>query len=313
MSPVPTPQAPLNFGQPAAAPAPVAVPTPLAAPAPVAAVVAAAPQPVAAPAPVAQPVAAVPVAQQVPGAAQAPLNGGAALSGVMGALMAAKSSGGGGKQDLPAGKGLYLLKEGKFALKSDGAFKVTEFILFCLKGVSDAVGIPYGTEGYSGPIPGETYKTTLWHKTGPKELQRTVDTNLRALRACWGVSQEKIEAYQSSPESAVQLNAMMTHFLGLDLDTGIPTGNISSFSNQAIVEIQVKPVLVELKDKITKQPLFLEGGVKATKVYTNEYWNGKVPIGEAAQMIDGELFLRAFGGQEAYAAAFASEQSYMAV
>jgi hypothetical protein len=297
MSPVP---APLNFGQPAAAA--VAAPTPAAAPAPLAS-----------PAVAVVPLVAAPVAAPIAGAAAAPLGGGAALVDVMGALRIAKSSGGGGKQDLPVGNGIYLLKEGKFELKSDGAFKVTEFILFCLKGVSDAAGVPHGTEGYAGPIPGETYKTTLWHKTGPKDLQRTMDTNLRALRACWGVSQETIDAYQASDASAVQLNAMMTAFLGLDLVTGQATGHISSFSNQAIVDIAVKSVVVDMKDKSTKQPLFNQDGSKATKVFTNEYWNGKVTIGDASQIVDGELFLRAFGGQDAYAAAFASEQSYMAV
>lgn len=234
--------------------------------------------------------------------AQAPpsissLNGGNMLNTVMDALKTA-TVGSSKNDNIPLGKGIYLLKSGKYIVAQSGA-KLTSLSFICLKSLSDSNGIPLGTEGYSGPIPGETYNYALFHNLAPKNIKYTMNRNATALSACMGWPKEKYTEYLTTEEGTQKIVELLKALLCVDLTTDQPTNQPCMFSNQVVLEISAKIGTGDEKSS-DGSPSYDENGNVKKKTYINVYLDRKVPIQEAIGLVgDDDLIIRAFGTQEA--------------
>ncbi len=251
-----------------------------------------------------------PVTSLIPaGGAAAPLGGGDRLSMVMEALRTATT--GGGRTKMPLGTGAFLLKSGKFIITDDGKWRISTFSFLCLIGIKDGSGIVYGTEGYTGPIPGDTYDIALFQDFAPKAVKTTMTKNLNALAACMGWSKEQVKVFQSTPKGLDILFELLKGMMGASMVDCIPTNEPSIFSNQVVIQLTRNTSIVVKKDPVTKQPLYVDDkGTKATSTYFNEYWDKKIPLQDLITMMnDDAKVIEAFGSQEAFQAAFANEKA----
>ena len=241
-------------------------------------------------------------------AAAAPLAGGNRLEGVMHALKTAKV--GNRRNDLPIGVGIFLLKSAKFLVTEGGKWRITAFSLFCVHGIQDGNQIAYGSQGYSGPIPGETYEDSVFQDMSPSASARTFASNIRILRACLGWSDEKVKQYQATDQGAEMLLSLLSQMSCVDLGTLQPTNQPCVFSNQVVVQISSKVSRVQQKDKATGLPTMTANG-PVIKEYTNTFWDKKIPIPDLINMIGDEAVVKAFGTEEAAMEAIKREQEIL--
>ena len=234
------------------------------------------------------------------------LGGGERLSGVRDALRVATI--GGGRNDLPLGTGAFLLKSGKFLVTDDGKWKISVFSFLCLQGIKDGNGIVHGVEGYSGPLPGDSYDVSMFQDFSPKYQKGTISKNLAALAACMGWTKEQVKLQQSTEAGLDIVFELLKGMMCVSMEDGSITGVESIFSNQAIVQLTRSTSIVEKKDPVTKQPLYVDDkGTKATTTYFNEYWDKKIPVATMLETIGEEAMVVAFGSEVAVQAAHANE------
>ncbi len=131
-----------------------------------------------------------PVVPVVPPAIPGAPVGGSRLSSVRNSVQTASTS---FRNDLPLGTGIYLLKSCKYSITQGGKHKWSTFSVMCLAGVKDAQDIAYGTHGYCGPKPGDTYELGTYQDMSPQAEQRTIKNNLIALRMCLGWTEERLK------------------------------------------------------------------------------------------------------------------------
>ncbi len=250
-----------------------------------------------------KPVAAKPVAGAGP-----PLGGGDRLALVMDALKTAKV--GGGRNDMPLGTGICLLKSGKFFVTDDGKWKITAFSFLCMLGIKDVNDLVFGAEGYTGPRPGETYDFALFQDFSPKKIKKSMGDNLNALRVCMGWSKEQVKEYQTTPDGMQTLMELLKGMLCADMGTCEPTNEPSIFSNQVVLQLSRKPSIVPDKNKEGK-PVYLDNqGTVSTTTYENDYWDKKIPLAELVTLVgDDAKVIEAFGSAEAFKKALANEQA----
>lgn len=251
---------------------------------------------------------ATPVAAPTPATAATPpasvtaLGGGNRLSAVRDALRTAKVSN--RRNDLPLGTGVYLLKSGKFKVTDDGKYKMSIFSLLCLSATTDSNGITVGTEGYTGPVPNETYELAVFQDFGAKYLKKTMDNNLSIVRACLGWDAAKVTAFQSTDEGLNTLEQIIEGLLCMSMQTLAGTGQECIFANQVVVQITSK---VTTKNTET----FDKDGNPIMKSYTNTYWDKKVPLADLPALIGDEAVIAAFGSEDAFVAAAGNEQAML--
>ena len=185
---------------------------------------------------------------------------------------------------------------------------MSSFAMKCVMGIKDGSGIVPGTPGYSGPLAGDVYEVTLFQKTGPKDIKRTMDKNLLALRTCLGWDEAKMAMYQETDQGFAIVTQLIEGLLCYSIDTGVGTEQPCVFAGQVVVIMSAKTSIVEQKDA-SGQPVFDANQQKITKVYTNEYWDGKVPLAVLPQLLGSvEAAHAAMGSQAAYDTALGMEQ-----
>lgn len=243
-------------------------------------------------------------------AAAAPLGGGNRLLLVREALKTASVKS--GRNDLPIGTGIFLLKSGKLFITA-GQLNISTFSLLCLQGIRDGAGNVYGVEGYTGPIPGETYDESLFQNFEPKRVASTIANNLRAVTACMGWTEDQVKAFKSTEAGESVLFDLIKGMMCIDMETGLPTEQPCCFSNQVVVQMTRRPKIVEQKDAATKQPLYDAHGVVATKTYINTFWDKKIPLPDVLIMVGESETVKAFGTAEAYLAAVENENAMNAM
>jgi hypothetical protein len=160
---------------------------------------------------------------------------------------------------------------------------------------------------------GAEYEITLWQNMEPKRAQYTFNDNLRALEACLGWTPDKTKQYQSTTEGAAVLIQLMTAMLCYDINTLQPTNAACCFAGQVVVQITHKINRKPQKDA-NGQPLFDAFGQQAVKDYDKTVWEGKIPLTDLGTLgLDNNAIIRAFGSAEAYNAAVAQEQKFLAM
>ncbi len=250
-------------------------------------------------------------AQPTPAAAAAtPLGGGSRLQLVRDALKTASVKS--GRNDLLIGTGIYLLKSGKLFVTT-GQLNISTFSLLCLQGIRDGAGNVYGVEGYTGPIPGETYDESLFQNFEPKRVAATMANNLRAVTACMGWTEDQVKAFKSTEAGESVLFELIKGMMCIDMETGAPTGQPCCFSNQVVIQMTRRPKIVEQKDAVTKQPLYDAQGIAATKTYINTFWDKKILLPEVLTLIGEPETIKAFDSAEAYLAAVENENAMNAM
>ena len=307
--------APATIAQPAPAAVTPAATMPVGTPAPAA--INAAPATVAQPAPIGSLAAAIAktgaVAGAQPalaGAAAASLGGGNRLQLVRDALKTASVKT--GRNDLPIGTGIFLLKSGKLFITA-GQLSISTFSLPCLQGIRDGAGNVYGVEGYTGPIPGETYDESIFQNFEPKRVVTTIANNLRAVTACMGWTEDQVKAFKSTQAGESVLFELIKGMMCIDMETGAPTEQPCCFSNQVVIQMTRRPKIVEQKDAATKQPLYDAHGVVATKTFINTFWDKKIPLPDVLTLIGEPETIKVFGSAEAYLAAVENENAMTAM
>jgi len=238
-----------------------------------------------------------------PGAA-APVGGGNRLEMVRAALKTASVTG--GRNDLPIGVGTFLLKSGKLFV-TQGQLNISTFSLLCLQGIKDGVGNVFGAEGYSGPIPGETYDESMFQNFEPKRIAQTIANNLRAVTACMGWTEEQVKTFKSTPAGEGILFELMKGMMCIDMESGAPTEQPCCFSNQVVVQMTRRAKVVEQKDKVTKEFKYDKDGNKLTDTYINTFWDKKIPLSNVLEMIGEPATIESFGTAEDYLAAVKNE------
>ncbi len=238
------------------------------------------------------------------GAAGAPTGGGNRLQMVRDALKTASVSG--GRNDMPIGTGVFLLKSGKLFV-TQGSLNISTFSLLCLQGIKDGVGNVFGVEGYSGPIPGETYDESLFQNFEPKRIAATISQNLRAVAACMGWTEDQAKAFKSTKAGEDVIFELMKGMMCLDMEGGAPTEQPCCFSNQVVIQMTRRAKIVEQRDKVTKEFKYDKDSNKLTDTYINTFWDKKVPLPDVLIMIGEPATVKAFGTGEAYLAAVQNE------
>ena len=238
----------------------------------------------------------------------APLDGGNRLAGVRDALKTATV--GRKRNDLPLGTGVFLLKSGKFVITEDNKYKISTFSFLCLASVVDGNGINLGSQGYSGPIPQETYEVAVFQDFSPKYCKGTMSKDLSGLQACMGWSKEKIKEYQSTDAGQDILLNLLKGMYCVDIVNSTPTNQPSIFSNQVVVQLSTKPTIAETK--VNGEAVYDNAGNKVTKTYINTYWDKKVLLTELPAMIGDEAVIKAFGSQENFISAVTNEAEMLA-
>ena len=243
-------------------------------------------------------------------AAAAPLGGGSRLQLVRDALKTASVKS--GRNDLPIGTGIFLLKSGKLFITT-GQLNISTFSLLCLQGIRDGAGSVYGVEGYTGPIPGETYDESIFQNFEPKRVATTIANNLRAVTACMGWTEDQVKAFKSTEAGESVLFELIKGMMCIDMETGAPTEQPCCFSNQVVIQMTRRPKIVEQKDAVTKQPLYDAHGIVATKTYINTFWDKKIALPDVLTLIGEPETIKAFGSAEAYLAAVENENAMAAI
>lgn len=243
-------------------------------------------------------------------AAAASLGGGSRLQLVRDALKTASVKG--GRNDLPIGTGVFLLKSGKLFVTT-GQLNISTFSLLCLQGIRDGAGNVYGVDGYTGPIPGETYDESLFQNFEPKRVAATIANNLRAVTACMGWTEDQVKAFKSTEAGESVLFELIKGMMCIDMETGAPTEQPCCFSNQVVLQMTRRPKIVEQKDAATKQPLYDVHGVVATKTFINTFWDKKIVLPDVLTLIGESEVIKAFGSAEAYLAAVENENAMNAM
>jgi hypothetical protein len=227
------------------------------------------------------------------------------------AMMSAKI--GGKRNDLPEGTGLFLIKEGIYALTSMQQARLTKFSLYCVKGIEDGQKLTPASAQYTGPRAGETYEYVVFHDSKYPNILGSQYLQITA--ACMGWTKEQVAAYQQSAEGQEAISELTSRILCIDangnqlLENGQPVNSI--MSNQAILEITKKS---QIKDKkVNGQPVFDAQGAKVQIPVTNVYWNKRIWISDAmtAGVFATEAdVVKAFGSMEAASQAATVEQQY---
>ncbi len=239
-------------------------------------------------------------------AAAASLGGGSRLQLVRDALKTASVKS--GRNDLPIGTGIFLLKSGKLFITT-GQLNISTFSLLCLQGIRDGAGNVYGVEGYSGPIPGETYDESLFQNFEPKRVAATIANNLRAVTACMGWTEDQVKAFKSTEAGESVLFELIKGMMCIDMETGAPTEQPCCFSNQVVLQMTRRPKIVEQKDKVTKEFKYDKDGNKLTDTYINTFWDKKIPLPEVLTLIGETETIKAFGTSKAYIDAVENENA----
>lgn len=239
----------------------------------------------------------------VAGAAAGPVGGGNRLALVRDALKTASVKS--GRNDIPIGTGVFLLKSGKLFI-TDGNLNISTFSMLCLQGVRDDAGSVFGADGYSGPVPGESYDVSMFQSFEPKRLASTMANNFRALAACMGWFEKQVKAFQATDQGMDVALELLKGMMCLDMVTSTPTQAPCLFSNQVVIQMTRRAKIVEQKGD-NKQPLYDEHGQKATKTYINTFWDKKIPLTDLPPMIGEPATIEAFGTAEAYLAAVENE------
>ena len=216
--------------------------------------------------------------------------------------------------DLLVGTGAYLIKSGKYFVTTGGKYKLTTFSVLCLMGIKDAQNIAYGTHGYNGPMPGETYEFAMFQDMSVQAEARTNKNNLIALRVCLGWTEERLKQYQSTDAGTDILIGLLEGMFGMTMNENPqPTGQPCCFSNQVVVQLSKKISRVPQLDA-NKQPVFDAQQQAVVKEYENEYWDKKVLFSDLVQMGYNDTTLaQAFGSAELLAVAKQRETALLAM
>lgn len=282
---------------------------PVPAPVPVATIAQPTPSTNTAPAGLAAAIAATGGIAGAPAGAAAPVGGGNRLQQVRDALKTASVKS--GRNDIPIGTGIFLLKSGKLFV-TEGNLNISTFSMLCLQGVRDGAGAVYGADGYAGPVPGESYDVSLFQNFEPKRIAATMSGNLRALAACMGWTEEQSKAFQATDQGMAVLLDLIKGMMCIDMTTSAPTQAPCIFSNQVVIQMSRRPKIVEQKGD-NKQPLYDEQGNKATKTYINTFWDKKIPLPNVLTLIGEPATIEAFGTAEAYLEAAKNEEAMKAI
>ena len=241
-------------------------------------------------------------------------DGGSAMSNAREAMRTTSVAYGGRKNDFPVGTGIFLLKDGTFSIKSDGKYKISEFVFVCLKPTSPGPsGIPFGGQGYDGAVPGQEYAVSIFQDYSPKYVKGTMTKNLAALQSCMGWTADITKKYQDTDEGFAKLEELMQGLVGCTLN-GTPTNVPCMFANQVVLKMSSKVSIVKQVDKETKQPMMVaktdgSGGYEqVTKSYLNTYWNEKILLEPLLEQVDEAVVADAFGGEDAVMAAMENEK-----
>jgi len=230
---------------------------------------------------------------------------------IMEAMMT--SSIGGKRNEMPVGAGLFLIKEGIFKLTPTQGLKLTSFQLYCVKGVDDGQGLTPASPLYTGPRVGETYEYAVFHESKyPDMLGKQY---LQITAACMGWSEARVTELQSTAEGRQVITEMTARILCVDTygqlvmdEAGQPAPSV--ISNQVILDIAKKS---QIKDKkVNKQLVYEKGSEIPIKItVTNVYFNKRIWLDDlVAQGITEEELVKAYGSQEAAAAAYAIEEQH---
>ena len=218
------------------------------------------------------------------------------------------------RNDLPLGTGIYLLKSCKYSVTQGGKHKWSTFSVMCLVGVKDAQDIVYGTHGYNGPRPGETYELGTYQDMSPQAEARTIKNNLIALRMCLGWTEERLKQYQETEAGTDILMGLLAGMFCVEMEGNQqPTGEACCFSNQVVIQISKTVAHVPQLDA-NKQQLNNADGTPYFKDYENSRWDKKVLIADLVQHgYTPTTLAQAFGSAELYETAKAREAQFLAM
>lgn len=251
-------------------------------------------------------VAVAPVVAGAPVVAAVSLGGGNALNNaLMEALQTAST--GSRRNNMPPGVGVFLLKSCKFVITEGGKYKISAFTMYCLYGIKDANGIAFGTQGYTGPVPGDSYEVAIFQDISPKYSKINMGNNLRVVRVCMGWTEDYMKQYQATPEGNQILLGLLSGMFCCDPLTLAPTQQECAFSNQVAVEMACVVTRKEEKGSDGKV-VYDEHQQKKMKVKEYQNWNEKVPLATVAQTIGDAAVIAAWGSKEAFEAAYTQEQ-----
>lgn len=242
--------------------------------------------------------------------ATGPVGGGSRLQQVREALKTASVKS--GRNDIPIGTGIFLLKSGKLFV-TDGSLNISTFSMLCLQGVRDGAGSVFGAEGYEGPVPGESYDVSMFQSFEPKRLSATMSSNFRALAACMGWSEDQSKMFQSNDQGMAVVLELLKGMMCIDMDTSAPTQTPCIFSNQVVIQMTRRAKIVEEKDKVTKEFKYDKDGNKLTKTYINTFWDKRLPLPDVLTLIGEPATIEAFGTAEAYLEAVKNENAMSAI
>lgn len=239
------------------------------------------------------------------------LGGGSRLNSAVDEAMRTARTGS-GRNNMPFGTGIFLLKSGKFGITEVKKAWRTLFSFVCLQGGIDSNGLSFGTEGYSGSIPGAEYAEPMWQDITGIYAKQTIEKNLTALRVCLGWTEAKMLEYQGTPEGLRKLYVLLSGLFCLDMQTTVPTNQPCLFSNQVVVELTRRDEPYDAKVD-GKKVMDADSGQILKKIAKKLYWNNHIPLVEVSKLINNDAVLTdAFGSEEIFLAAVKSQMALQA-
>lgn len=221
----------------------------------------------------------------------------------------AKAKTGTSRNALPNGSGWFLLKSGIFRETEQKQRKVSQFKFLCVKAISDGDHLPPNSPNYTGPKVGEEYDVSLFQDGG--FLDSVVSKNLQALQACMGWDKEYTKQLQASDDGITAILELMKGLLCVDAN-GVPTNAPCIFANQVVIELLTKPTIKDEKGS-DGLPSYDANGNKKQVIYTNTYWQKRIPLADVYASLPEADIIKAFGSADAFATALDTEQQAAAV
>jgi hypothetical protein len=227
--------------------------------------------------------------------------GGNRLAQIRSALQKAKV--GNRSKKPPLGTAWYLLKNGQYKMTDTSNSKLTSFSFVCVHPICDGENAAPASPSYTGVRKGEEVEIAFFH--GGKFLESEMSKNVQALACCLGWTPEYTKAQLASDDGLGNILELLKSLFGVSMD-GIPTNEPCAFANQVIIELHTKETTKEEKGS-DGQVSYDAQGNKKMKTYVNTFWNKKVPIMEAVEVVGVEELVKAFGSEDALKAAIEAE------
>lgn len=208
------------------------------------------------------------------------------------------------RRNLPVGQAIYAINNVVFTVTEQSSRHIDKMILTCVTPMNDANGLKYGTQGYSGAIPGMSYEYPIFRDY---KMNYHVREWLNVVKCMLGITGEQLSQIQASPGGDKQLLQYVSYYFGFDFSTNQPTQ--SCLANTEAVEINV--TVNRKAKKVNGQSVYDASGQPIMVDYHNTFFNRRVLLSELLAAFAGreaELY-KCFGGQENFERAYAVQNS----